>query len=67
MKVTEAIKMAKKGANLEGIIIENLEKASIKIVDVLLLAKHGLTVPEYTICYEDTPAYDEDFDEIEWS
>jgi hypothetical protein len=66
--IEEAIAMANDGQSLEGIIIEGLNDSQIKAMDALMLARHGIVIPEQNIYYDDSEiAYDEDFDDVEWS
>lgn len=66
--IEEAIAMANDGQSVEGIIIEGLNDSQIKAMDALMLARHGIVIPEQNIYYDDSEiAYDEDFDDVEWS
>lgn len=68
VKIEQAIEMARNNESLEGIIIEDLKETQIRAVDALLLAEHGIVLPEQNIYYNDDDiAYDADFDEVEWS
>ena len=69
MKVTvdEAIKMARNNASLKGVVIEDLKNTQVRAVDALVLAEHGILIPESNIFYQDGDiAYDPDFDEMQW-
>ena len=67
IKIKEAIAMAAKGQNLQGVAIEDLNDKQVKAMDALLLARHGIVVPEQHIYYHDSEiAYDEEFDEVAW-
>lgn len=64
----QAIIMAKKNKSLEGVVIEDLKETQVRAVDALLLAEHGIVVPEQHIYYKDEDiAYDPDFDEVKWN
>lgn len=68
VKIEQAIEMARNNESLEGIIIEDLKETQIRAVDALLLAEHGIVLPEQNIYYNDDDiAYDADFDAVEWS
>lgn len=68
VSIEEAINMASNGQSLEGVVIEDLGEAQVKAMDALMLAEQGIALPEQHIYYDDKDiAYDEDFDEVEWS
>ena len=68
MTIEQAIELAKNNESLEGIVLEDLKETQIKAVDALLLAEHGILIPEQNIYYNDEDiAYDPDFDEVTWS
>ncbi len=68
MNIEEAIALARSNESLQGVAIEDLKDVQVKAVDALILAEHGIIVPEQNIYYDDADiAYDPDFDEIEWS
>lgn len=59
--------MAKENKSLKGVLIEDLEEVQVNVKDALLLADHGIVVPEQSLFYEDADiTYDPDFDEVEW-
>ncbi len=65
--IDEAITMANNGQNLQGVIIEDLNDRQVKAMDALMMARHGIVIPEQNIYYDDSEiAYDEDFDEVKW-
>lgn len=60
--------MARNNESLEGLVIEDLQDTQVRAVDALVLAEHGVLLPEQNIYYDDEDiAYDPDFDEVEWS
>jgi hypothetical protein len=68
LNIEQAIERARKNESLEGIAIEGLQETQVRAVDALILAEHGIVIPEQNIYYNDDDiAYDPDFDEVEWS
>ena len=68
LKIEQAIEMARKNESLEGVVIEDLKETQVRAVDALILAEHGIVIPEQNIYYSDEEiAYDPDFDEVKWS
>ena len=68
LKIEQAIEMARKNQSLEGAVIEDLKETQVRAVDALILAEHGIVIPEQNIYYSDEEiAYDPDFDEVKWS
>lgn len=70
MKVTieQAIKMARNNESLKGLVIADLNDTQVRPVDALVLADHGIMIPEQNIYYNDEEiAYDPDFDDVQWS
>lgn len=68
VNIEQAIERARNNESLEGVIIEYLKNTQIRAVDALILAEHGIVLPEQNIYYNDEDiAYDPDFDEEEWS
>lgn len=68
VNIEQAIEMARKNKSLEGVVIEDLKETQVRAVDALILAAHGIVIPEQNIYYkEEDIAYDADFDEVEWS
>ncbi len=68
VKVEQAIEMAKNNESLKGLVIEDLSDTQVRARDALVLAEHGILIPEQNIYYNDEDiAYDPDFDETEWS
>ncbi|MBC6995938.1 hypothetical protein QWY85_11155 [Neolewinella lacunae] len=68
MNIEEAIALARSNKSLQGVAIKDLQDVQVKAVDALILAEHGIVVPEQNIFYDDGDiAYDPDFDEVEWS
>ena len=68
LKIEQAIEMARKNQSLEGAVIEDLKETQVRAVDALILAEHGIVIPEQNIYYSDEDiAYDPDFDEVKWS
>ena len=70
MKVTveQAIKMARNNESLKGLVIADLNVTQVRPVDALVLADHGIMIPEQNIYYNDEEiAYDPDFDDVQWS
>jgi hypothetical protein len=65
--VAEAIALLRSGAQLGNRVISDLATSRIKAMDALLLAEHGIVVPDGNIVYDDRDIqYDPDFDEMEW-
>lgn len=68
VNVEQAIAMARNNESLKGLVIEDLGDTQVRAVDALVLAEHGILLPEQNIYYnEEDIAYDPDFDEVEWS
>ena len=68
VNVEQAIAMARNNESLKGLVIEDLGDTQVRAVDALILAEHGILLPEQNIYYnEEDIAYDPDFDEVEWS
>ena len=68
VNVEQAIAMARNNESLKGLVIEDLGDTQVRAVDALVLAEHGILLPEQNIYYNDEDiAYDPDFDEVEWS
>ena len=68
LKIEQAIETARKNKSLEGVIIEDLKGTQVRAVDALILAEHGIVIPEQNIYYKDDDiAYDPDFDDVKWS
>lgn len=68
VKTSEAIKMAKAGQSLKGVILHDIAKTQVSVRDALVLSREGIVVPEANVYYDDTTiVYDEDIDEVEWS
>jgi hypothetical protein len=66
--VQRAIEMARADESLEGWAIKDLAETQVKAVDALLLADHGIVIPEQNILYRDEDvAYDPEFDDYEWT
>ncbi|MTB50682.1 hypothetical protein [Lewinella sp. W8] len=66
--VQKAIEMARADESLEGWAIKDLAETQVKAVDALLLADHGIVIPEQNILYRDEDvAYDLEFDDYEWT
>ena len=60
--------MARNNESLKGYVIEDLNDTQVRPVDALLLAEHGILIPEQNIYYDDADiAFDPDFDDVEWS
>ena len=65
--VAEAIVLLRSGAQLGNRVISDLTSSKVKAMDALLLAEHGIVVPDGNIVYDDSDIqYDPDFDEVEW-
>lgn len=68
IKVEQAVKLARNNESLKGYVIEDLNDTQVRPVDALLLAEHGILIPEQNIYYDDADiAFDPDFDDVEWS
>jgi hypothetical protein len=68
IKVEQAVKLARNNESLKGYVIEDLNDTQVRPVDALLLAEHGILIPEQNIYYNDADiAFDPDFDDVEWS
>lgn len=68
LKIEQAIEMARKNKNLEGVAIEDLKETQVRAVDALVLAEYGIIIPEQNIYYSDDDiSYDPDFDDVKWS
>jgi len=60
--------LARNNESLKGYVIEDLNDTQVRPVDALLLAEHGILIPEQNIYYDDADiAFDPDFDDVEWS
>lgn len=68
INITEAINLARQNESLEGFAINDLTETQIMAKDALLLARHGVLVPEWNIYYRDEDVkYDSEFDDYEWT
>ena len=60
--------MARNNESLKGLVIADLNVTQVRPVDALVLADHGIMIPEQNIYYNDEEiAYDPDFDDVQWS
>jgi hypothetical protein len=69
MKITlkQALSLLKSGNQLGNRVISDLATSKVKAMDAILLAEHGIAVPDSNIVYDDSDIqYDPDFDEMEW-
>jgi predicted RNA-binding protein YlqC (UPF0109 family) len=67
INVDAAIDLLKSGGNLEQITISDLATSKTRMMDALLLARNGYTVPDSNVIYDDNQIqYDPDFDEMAW-
>jgi hypothetical protein len=66
VKTSEAIKMAKEGKSLEGVILEDINEVQVSVRDAMSLSREGIVVPEANMYYDDNEiAYDEEIDGLE--
>lgn len=67
ISIKAAIKALKSGKSLKNKTLSDLDTSVVDVMDALLLAEHGILVPEANIVYDDSKiAYDPDFDDAEW-
>jgi hypothetical protein len=67
VSIEKAVEMAKDNQSLKGFAISDLNDSQVRAADALVLAQHGILIPEQNIYYDDADvAYDPDFDEVEW-
>lgn len=68
VKIEQANEVARSQESLKGVVIDDLHDTQVKAVDALILAEHGIVIPEQNIFYDDKDiAYGPDFDDVEWS
>ena len=68
VKLEQAVTMARNNESLKGVVVEDLNDTQVRAADALILAEHGIVIPEQNIYYQDEDiAYDPDFDETDWS
>ena len=66
VKTSEAIKMAKEGKSLKGVILEDINEVQVSVRDAMSLSREGIVVPEANMFYDDNEiAYDEEIDGLE--
>jgi hypothetical protein len=67
ISVDSAVELLKSGANLDQTTISDLETSKVQMMDALLLARNGFTVPDDNVIYDDDQIqYDPDFDDTTW-
>jgi hypothetical protein len=67
ISVAAAIDLLKAGSSLENKIIADLDSAKISAIDALLLAEHGIVLPDANVVYDDTAVVaDPDFEGVKW-
>ena len=67
INIEAALDLLKSGGNLDQVTIVDLATSKIRMMDALLLARNGHTVPDGNVIYDDNQIqYDPDFDDMSW-